>query len=324
MIHVEPKDIEIPQIHAYLLGGVAPRPIALVSTLSDDNIPNLAPFSYFNAFGANPPTVAFSPGRRGTDASVKDTYTNLLATNECVIQAVTHAMVQQVNVSSGNYPADVDEFAKCGLTPVPADLVKPSRVQESPFQMECILKQVIPLGEGRGSGNLAICEVIKFHIDEELFAGKHIHPDLIDLVGRNSGSWYTRASGDALFEVFRPFGKPGIGYDALPDFVRESVILSANDLGQLALAESVPTVEEATERLEAIAGKPFVPAAFMRLERTGDYQNMLVIARQHAEKDTSNAYAYFERTAKTALQRNDIPFALAALIFGHHLTHGSA
>ena len=135
MLHVEPKDIPTNVAHAYLLGGVAPRPIALVSTLSKEGIRNLSPFSFFNAFGANPPTVAFSPARRNRDGSFKHTYRNLAATKECVIQAVTYSMLHQINLASAEWAEGVDEFTKSGLTPVASDLVKPPRVDESPYQM---------------------------------------------------------------------------------------------------------------------------------------------------------------------------------------------
>jgi flavin reductase (DIM6/NTAB) family NADH-FMN oxidoreductase RutF len=204
MLHIDPKEKSVGEVFDYLLGGVAPRPIALVSTLSADGEPNLAPFSFFNAFGGNPPTVAFSPSRRRRDGTTKDTYHNLMATKECVIQVVTYEIHQQVNLASGEYEAGVDEFAKSGFTPVASDIVKPARVAESPFQMECKLKEIINLGDGPGSGNLCICEVVRFHIDERLFNDKGvIDPQLIDLVGRNSARFWTRAHGDAWPEWYR-------------------------------------------------------------------------------------------------------------------------
>jgi len=110
MFHIEPKDLSVPEVHKLLLGGVGPRPIALVSTLSEDGIPNLTPFSFFNAFGSNPPVIAFSPSRRGKDASLKDTYNNIIKTKECVVQSVTYPMVEQISLAASEYPPDVNEF----------------------------------------------------------------------------------------------------------------------------------------------------------------------------------------------------------------------
>ena len=194
----------MPDTFRLLIGGVGPRPIALVSTVSQTGVNNLAPFSFFNAFGANPPIVAFSPARRGRDGSFKDTYNNIVATQECVIQVVTHAIVKQVNEASAEFPPEIDEFEKSGLTPIDADLVQAKRVKESPFQMECRLFKMVPLGEGKASGNLTICEVLKFHVDESILSDGAIDQRKIDLVARMGGDFYARAHGDALFELSKP------------------------------------------------------------------------------------------------------------------------
>ena len=204
MFELDPKNASIQEVHKLLLGGVGPRPIALVSTISEDGINNLSPFSFFNAFGANPPMVAFSPARRGRDGSLKDTYHNIMATKECVIQAVTHAIVEKVNIASTEWGPKVDEFERSGLTPIDSDLVKPKRVQESPFQMECKLHQMVHLGESNGSGNLTICEVLKFHVDESVMTQGQIDMRKIDLVSRMGGAFYCRAHGEALFELAKP------------------------------------------------------------------------------------------------------------------------
>jgi flavin reductase (DIM6/NTAB) family NADH-FMN oxidoreductase RutF len=234
-----PGDLNPIETNALLCGGVAPRPIALASTLSADGVRNLSPFSFFNAFGSNPPTVAFAPNRRGRDGSVKHTYLNAVATGEFVIAAVSHAMLHQMNVASAEWPDGVDEFPKSGLTPRSAQLVKPALVAESPFQMECRLKQVVELGSGPGSGLMLIGEVLAFHVREGCFVNGILHPDALDLVGRNGGAFYTRASGSAVFEVPKPAGQP-LGYDALPDVLKQSRILTGNDLGQLANAPLLP------------------------------------------------------------------------------------
>jgi len=204
MREIDPKSAPLTQIFNLITGGIAPRPIALVSTVSEEGIDNLAPFSFFNAFGANPPIVAFSPARRSRDGTTKDTYNNLMENQECVIQVVTYDIVHQVNLASEEFDKNISEFKKSGLTPIPSQRVKPKRVKESPFQMECKLQQMIPLGEKKGSGNLAICEVLLFHVAEDLLEDDQIHPDRIRLVGRNGGSFYTKATGSAIFELPKP------------------------------------------------------------------------------------------------------------------------
>ena len=191
MLHIEPSDLAVKEVHRLLLGGVGPRPIALVSTVSKDGILNLTPFSFFNVFGANPPIIAFSPSRRGRNATLKDTYYNLMDNGECVVQSVTYSMVEQINLASTEYDPGIDEFVKSGLTPVDSDIVKPKRVQESPFQMECKLREMRSFGEGGASANIAICEVLKFHVAEDIFKDGVIHPDLIDLAA-------SEATGKAL------------------------------------------------------------------------------------------------------------------------------
>ena len=234
-----PADLSPMETNALLCGGVSPRPIALASTISAAGVRNLSPFSFFNAFGSNPPTVAFAPNRRGRDGSVKHTYLNAAATGEFVIAAVSHAMLHQMNVASAEWPDGVDEFPKCGLSPVPASLVRPALVAESPFQMECRLQQVVELGSGPGSGLMLIGEVLAFHVREDCYKDGLLHPDALDLIGRNGGAFYTRASGAAVFQVPKPAGQP-LGYDALPGALKQSRVLTGNDLGQLANSPGLP------------------------------------------------------------------------------------
>lgn len=315
MLHFIPGDLPVPKVHQLLLGGVAPRPIALVSTVAEDGTVNLSPFSFFNAFGANPPIVAFSPSRRGQDGTFKDTYNNLVATGECVIQAVTYAMVQQVSLASTQYEPGVDEFAKSGLTPVPSDLVKPPRVAESPFQMECRLQQMVNLGEEPASGNLAICEVIKIHVAEDIFDNQIIDPRCIDLVGRNSGNFYTRAGGDAIFSVQKPLKRKGMGIDQLPEFIRTSRVLSANNLGQLGNTETVPEGSEVDELITSLeTAVPDLPA-FRRAERLGDYRRMLAVAIAMANAGHTEPDYFVQLAAKCALDRDDVDFGWKALIY---------
>jgi len=243
----EPNDIAMPEVHKFMLGGISPRPIAFVSTRSKDGIDNLAPYSFFNAFGANPPYLAFSPARRGRDDTTKDTYHNLLDTKECVVHIVSHGIVHQMNLASCEYPADTDEFVKAGFTKLESDLVSPPRVRESSFHMECVLDQMIELGGRAGSGNLALCRVIKFHVSESIIVDGSLSPELLDAVGRNGGNYYTRASGDALFQIDKPNRDNGIGFDNLPQELLDSHILSGNDLGRLAMISEIPTLQKARE-----------------------------------------------------------------------------
>ncbi len=241
MLSINPKEISTARLHAYLLGSVAPRPIAFASTIDEQGNMNLSPFSFFNVFGSNPPTLIFSPARRVRDNTIKHTLENALATKEVVINVVSFDMVQQMSLSSVEFPKGVNEFIKSGFTPISSEKVKPFRVKESPVQYECVVKQVLPIGTEGGAGNLIICEVVMFHINENILneAG-HIDPHKIDLVARMGNDFYCRASGAAVFEVAKPNTKPAIGYDAIPEYIRNSEILSANNLGQLGNIENLP------------------------------------------------------------------------------------
>jgi flavin reductase (DIM6/NTAB) family NADH-FMN oxidoreductase RutF len=319
MLHIEPKDVSVKEVHGYLLGGVAPRPIALVSTVSEDGIVNLSPFSFFNAFGANPPTVAFSPSTRGRDGTNKDTYFNLTATRECVIQAVTYDLVEQASLASSEYPPETDEFTKSGLTPVPSDIVRPPRVAESPFQMECRLSRMIELGDGPGSGNLAVCEVLKFHIAEDLFEHGIISPHRIDLAGRNSGSYYTRASGDAIFSVPKPQSEQNIGFDGIPKRIKESEILLANDLAQLAGAESIPSKFDVADWAERLKSEPVAEVSIDALNRaisTGSYTDVMRIVIALHGDSAAETWENCQIAARLALKTRDREFAWNALVYG--------
>jgi len=315
MIHVEPKDMKVPEIHQYLLGGVAPRPIALVSTITKNGHVNLSPFSFFNAFSANPPIVVFSPSRRGRDGTTKDTYNNLSETRECVVQAVTYEMVQQVSLASTEYPPETDEFRKSGLTPVPSDIVRPPRVKESPFQMECILKQMLPLGDRPAAGNLAICEVVKFHVAEDIVVDGVIEPNRIDLVGRNGADYYTRAQGEAIFSVAKPIGRQGVGFDNLPAHTIASRQLTANNLAQLANSETIPGEAEVRSFIESQDRHDGGRAAFRRFLRLGDYRSMLQTALAEISDDSSTAAVMLEAAAARALDSGDTDFAWNVLMY---------
>ena len=245
MLSINPKDLEIPKLHQYLLGAIGPRPIAFASTIDLDGNPNLAPFSFFNVFSANPPIAIFSPARSGRTGITKHTHNNVLEVPEVVINIVTYAMVQQMSLASSPYEKGVDEFVKAGFTKIASEKIKPFRVAESPVQLECIVKEVIELGKSGGAGNLVVSEVVMIHINEEILAENgSIDQQKIDLVARMGGNWYCRAHGNALFEIEKPITTLGVGVDALPSSIRNSKILSGNDLGKLGNLEKLPGQDE--------------------------------------------------------------------------------
>ena len=242
-----PEELITRDRHRILLGAVGPRPIALVSTVDEFGNPNLSPFSFFNIFSSNPPTVIFSPARRVRDNTTKDTLHNALREQEVVVNVVNYDLVQQVNLSSAEYPSHVDEFVKSGLTPVPSELVAPPRVAESPVSLECVVKDVVALGEEGGAGNLVICEIKKIHCAAHVMSDEGgLDQEALDLVGRMGKNWWVRASGDALFSVGSP--KVGIGVDQIPMVIRNSTVLTGNDLGLLGGVTVLPTEEEIEQK----------------------------------------------------------------------------
>nr|MBP6316219.1 flavin reductase family protein [Chitinophagaceae bacterium] len=241
---IKPSEIKTAQFHAYLLGAIAPRPICFASTINAKGNSNLSPYSFFNIFGSKPPIAIFSPARRVRDNTIKHTLENIYETKEVVINVVNYAMVQQMSLSSCEYPKGVSEFEKAGFTPVPSTLVKPFRVKESPAQLECKVLEVKETGKEGGAGNLIICEVVMMHIqDEVLNEMGQIDPHKIDLVARMGADYYCRASGNAVFEVAKPNMQLGMGMDALPPLIRNSRKLTGNHLGQLANCTQIPDLD---------------------------------------------------------------------------------
>ena len=242
------KDISIVEVQNYLQHAIAPRPICFASTIDKEGKVNLSPFSFFNLFSTNPPIVIFSPSRRGRDNTTKHTLQNILEVPEVAINIVTYDMVQQVSLSSCEFPKGTDEFIKAGFTKEPSHLIKPPRVKESPVQLECKVIEVKPLGENGGAGNLVIAEIMLMHIHEGILneEGK-IDQRKLDLVARLGGHWYTRANAATIFEVEKPSINLGIGIDALPESIRNSNVLTGNNLGQLANVPELPFVDAAFE-----------------------------------------------------------------------------
>ncbi|QNJ97244.1 flavin reductase family protein [Constantimarinum furrinae] len=258
MISIDPQQISTPKLHGYLLGAVTPRPICFASTVDREGNVNLSPFSFFNVFSANPPIMIFSPARRGRDNTTKHSYENVLEVKEVVINIVSFDMVQQMSLSSTEYPKGTNEFVKAGFTEIASDIVKPPRVKEAPVQFECKVNEVIALGKEGGAGNLVICEVVKLHMHERILdENGHIDPEKIDTVARMGGNWYSRAK-SGMFQVPKPLTTLGIGVDAIPENIRKSTVLTGNDLGMLGNIEVLPGKESidrfisASEELKAL------------------------------------------------------------------------
>jgi flavin reductase (DIM6/NTAB) family NADH-FMN oxidoreductase RutF len=247
MTSFEPKNCSIPQLQRLLSSSVAPRPIALASTISSGGQPNLSPFSFFNVFSTNPPILIFSPARRVRDNSTKHTLQNVEQVKEVVINVVSYDIIQQMSLSSTEYEKNINEFKKAGLKMLKSDLVKPFRVAESPVQMECKVNDIIPLGTQNGAGNLVICQVLKIHIcDRVLNDSNEIDQEKLDLVARGGGSYYIRAR-EGFLEIPKPLRSKGIGVDMLPGHIQNSSILTGNDLGILGNVEEIPSLKIVAE-----------------------------------------------------------------------------
>jgi len=289
MLTIDPKETPQKDVHQFIVGAVAPRPIAFVSTVDEEGRPNVAPYSFFNAFSSNPPILVFSSNRRASNNTTKDTLHNIMATRECVINAVNYNMVRQMAVASVDFPSDVSEFDKTGLTPIPADLVRPYRVKESPVHMECRVQDIITLGDQGGAGHLVICEVLRIHVAHEVLGERNrIDPHKIDLMGRLGRAYYVRCSGPAIHTIVQDFLPVTIGYDELPEAIRQSPVLTGNDLGKLAGQKAFPSEE--------------ILAA---VREQGDFQ--AAMHQQHPRE----AVHYL---AKTYLDRNEVETGFAILM----------
>jgi hypothetical protein len=234
------------QTQSYLQHAIAPRPICFASTIDKEGNVNLSPFSFFNMFSANPPIVVFSPAKRVRDNTIKHTLENVMEVPEVVINMVDYDMVHQMSLSSCEYPKGTNEFLKAGFTEQQATVVKPPMVKESKIKFECKVNQVIPLGTEGGAGNLVIAEIIVMHLEESILNAEHkIDNTKIELLGRLGDHWYTRTNAASMFEVEKPNIKLGIGFDQLPETIRNSKILNGNDLGKLANVNELPVINPA-------------------------------------------------------------------------------
>jgi flavin reductase (DIM6/NTAB) family NADH-FMN oxidoreductase RutF len=246
MLTIQLSSLTPAQTQSYLQHAIAPRPICFASTIDKEGNVNLSPFSFFNMFSANPPIVVFSPAKRVRDNTIKHTLENVMEVPEVVINMVDYDMVHQMSLSSCEYPKGTNEFVKAGFTEQPATVVKPPMVKESKIKFECKVNQVIPLGSEGGAGNLVIAEIIVMHLEESILnAENKIDNTKIELLGRLGDHWYTRTNAASMFEVEKPNIKLGIGFDQLPETIRNSKILNGNDLGKLANVNELPVINPA-------------------------------------------------------------------------------
>ncbi|MDO3644295.1 flavin reductase family protein [Mucilaginibacter sp. L3T2-6] len=245
MLTLKTSELSPVEVQSVLNCAVAPRPICFASTVDREGNVNLSPFSYFNVFSVNPPICVFSPSRRVRDNTTKHTLENIREVPECVINIVNYNMVHQASLASVEYPKGTNEFIKAGFTMLPSEMVKPPRVAESPVQLECLVKHITPLGDGAGAGNLVVAEVKLIHVSESVLGdnGK-IDQRKMDHVARLGGDWYCRVTNDNLFEVTKPVRSIGIGVDAIPFAIRNSKVLTGNNLGQLGNVEALPSLEQ--------------------------------------------------------------------------------
>ncbi len=241
---IDISSLPVMEKQQWLQHAIAPRPICFASTIDKQGNVNLSPFSFFNLFSSNPPIVIFSPARRGRDNTTKHTLENVLEIPECVINIVDYAMVQQMSLSSCEFPKGMNEFVKAGFTEQPSTRIQPPMVKEAKIKLECKVNEVKSLGENGGAGQLVIAEVLCMHVDESILGddGK-IDQQKLTLVARLGGDWYCKVDYTNLFKVPKPNTQLGIGVDQLPDSIRNSTILTGNHLGMLGNVHAMPDID---------------------------------------------------------------------------------
>ncbi len=240
-------DLNIMEKQAWLQHAIAPRPICFASTIDGKGNVNLSPFSFFNLFSSSPPIVVFSPSRKGRDNTLKHSLENVMEVPECVVNMVDYDMVQQMSLSSCEFPKGVDEFIKAGFTKEASTMVKPPMVKEAKIKLECRVNEIKSLGDQGGAGQLVIAEILCMHIDESILNSDSTMIDQTKMnhVARLGGDWYCKIDSSNLFKVAKPNIALGIGIDALPESIRNSKFLTGNHLGQLANITSIPDVDPA-------------------------------------------------------------------------------
>ena len=278
---IDPNSISTQELHQLLLTAIAPRPIAFASTIDQEGKVNLSPFSFFNVFSANPPILIFSPARRGSNNTTKHSFENVKEVGEVVINIVNYAIVEQMSLASTEYEKGVNEFTKCGLTPIASSKIKPPRVAESPVAFECIVDHIIELGTEGGAGNLVICRVVNIHIrDEYKGADGKLDTVKLDLVARLGKNWYTRVGEASLFELEKPLYTKGIGVDGLPTHAQKSKVLTGNDLGRLGNTAHKQTEEAIKKTRELVAVK-----AVLTISNTEEkYKELHQLAKNYLEE----------------------------------------
>lgn len=291
---IDPKELKTPDLQAILQGAVTPRPIAFASTIDREGNVNLSPFSFFNLFSANPPVLIFSPSRRVRDNTTKHTLENVLEVPEVVIHVVGFDLVEQMSLASTEYPKGVNEFDKAGLTAIKSDLITPPRVKEAPIAFECKVLEVKSLGTEGGAGNLVISEILKIHLDEKILDEKGIiDPFKLSPVARLGGNWYSKITPDSLFQIPKPLTTLGIGVDQIPAEIRNSGILTGNNLGRLGNVENLPSNAE----LEAFS-------------QSAEIQEM----RTRFQNDPDSWIDHLHRWAKEELEAGNVALAWTILL----------
>ena len=202
MLSINPADHKVIEIYKLMVGLIVPRPVALVSTIDRDGVPNVAPFSFFSGVGSNPPTVLFCPSLRSSGDQRKDTLRNVEQTGEFVINVVSDAIAAAANATAADVGPEIDEFELAGLTALPSEVVRAPRVAESPAQMECKLLQIVFTGEGSGAGVVVLGEIVRLHIRADLEENFRIDPEKLDAVGRMAGNTWTHTRD--RFDLIRP------------------------------------------------------------------------------------------------------------------------
>ncbi|MCX7764089.1 MAG: flavin reductase family protein [Bacteroidia bacterium] len=245
---LNPEDFALPEWHPYMIGSVIPRPIAWVTTMNKEGQLNLAPFSYFNVFSSKPPVAAFSPSTSARTGNPKDTHLNLLEVPECVINIVPYALAARMNITTGEYERGINEIERAGLETIPSVVVRPPRIAGTPVQMEAKLRQIIPLGENPGAGQLILVEIVRLHLAESILNEKGLpDPRKMDVIARLGGFWYARITPENIFWMKQPRNPAEIlAWHELPQDIRESQVFSAADIGHL-LAHRPPNAEVLTK-----------------------------------------------------------------------------
>jgi len=293
------NELSIVELQNHLNHIVAPRPIALVSTIDKDGNVNLSPFSFFNLFSVNPPVCVFSPSRRVKDNTTKHTLQNLQEVPECVIHMVNYEMVQQTSLSSTEYPKATNEFHKAGFTQIASVMVAPPRVAEARVALECIVKEIIPLGDSPGAGNLVLAEIIYIHIDEAVLNTEgNIMQEKLDLVARMGGNLYARTGTENIFEVPKPLMQQGMGIDLLPEYIKNSTVLTGNDLAQLANVTEIPSPSTIENYLEA--------------------NTVIIEEMDHLRPFPASRTSYIHQRSKTMLKHGKLDEAWLNLLAGKH------